>query len=67
MRLAAVNACHEADCFQALQNPLHAGPRQRIDFKVGQVVYLEKGHGGCQEGWSRILARPMPSHLDLTT
>jgi hypothetical protein len=50
MRLAAAKAFHEADCNQALKNALHAGPRQRIDYEVGQVVYFwRKGMEGAKK------------------
>ena len=40
MRLAASKAYHEADCDQALQAALHAGPRVRREFEAGQMVYF---------------------------
>ena len=50
MRLAAARAFHEADCSQALKNALHAGPRQRIDYEVGQTVYFwRKGMEGAKK------------------
>jgi len=50
MRLAAAKAFHDADCSQALKNALHAGPRQRIDYEVGQTVYFwRKGMEGAKK------------------
>ena len=68
MRLAAAKAFHEADCNQALKNALHAGPRQRIDYEVGQVVYFwRKGMEGAKKNGPRVLERALPSDSHLST
>eukprot|EP00435_Cladocopium_sp_Y103_P049590 s3051_g15.t1 len=71
MRLAAAKAFHEADCSQALKNALHAGPRQRTEYEVGQVVYFcWKGMEGAKKngpeywrGPCRVILTPPPSTI----
>jgi hypothetical protein len=71
MRLAAARAFHEADCSQALKNALHAGPRQRIDYEVGQTVYFwRKGMEGAKKnapeywrGPCRVILTSLPNTI----
>ena len=40
IRQAAAQAFHKSDCQQSLRNALQHGPRRRIDYEVGQIVYF---------------------------
>ena len=59
IRQAAAQAFHKSDCQQSLRNALQHGPRRRIDYEVGQIVYFwRKGMQRALKDNSSFWRRP---------